>query len=45
MKDLICPYCDHEMDVCHDDGFGYAEDKAHEMDCEECKKTLAQGSL
>lgn len=40
MKDLLCPYCDHEMDVCHDDGFGYAEDKAHEMDCEECKKTF-----
>lgn len=24
MKDIECPYCGHEQDICHDDGFGYA---------------------
>ena len=38
MKDLTCPYCDHEFDVCHDDGFGYAEDARHEQQCPECEE-------
>ncbi len=25
MKDINCPYCDAELDICHDDGFGYEE--------------------
>lgn len=39
MKDLECPYCGHEQDVCHDDGFGYSEDELHEVECDACEKT------
>lgn len=38
MKDLTCPYCGHEQDVNHDDGFGYEEDEAHQVECAECEK-------
>jgi hypothetical protein len=31
MNDIECPYCDAENEVCHDDGYGYEEGKAHEM--------------
>ena len=37
-KDLECPYCGHEQDVCHDDGFGYEEYKRHEVECHFCEK-------
>lgn len=40
MYDLECPYCDAQLDVCHDDGFGYEEGKPHEMDCSECGKNF-----
>lgn len=36
--DLECPYCGTGMDICHDDGFGYAEDRRHEIQCDECEK-------
>lgn len=39
-QDLKCPYCEAWNEVCHDDGFGYAEDVAHQMDCRECNKTF-----
>lgn len=38
--DLECPYCNASLEVCHDDGFGYDEDKAHEMECDECGKNF-----
>lgn len=38
--DLECPYCGFEQSVCHDDGFGYDEDRRHEMECSECEKTF-----
>lgn len=40
MNDIECPYCGHEQDVCHDDGFGYEEDRLHEMECHQCEKTF-----
>lgn len=40
MADLECPYCGAEQEVCHDDGFGYEEDRRHEMECSECEKTF-----
>lgn len=40
MSDLNCPYCDAELSVCHDDGFGYEEDVRHEMTCRECEKSF-----
>ncbi len=38
MSDLDCPYCGHENEVCHDDGFGYDQDYLHEMECCKCEK-------
>lgn len=38
MKDVECPYCGHEIEVCHDDGFGYEEDTLHEYQCPKCEK-------
>ena len=40
MSDLECPYCGADCKVCHDDGFGYAEDVAHEMECHDCGKNF-----
>lgn len=40
MSDLNCPYCDAELDVCHDDGFGYEESVNHQMECGKCGKTF-----
>lgn len=40
MSDLNCPYCDADQDVCHDDGAGYLEDRAHEMECSACQKNF-----
>jgi transcription elongation factor Elf1 len=39
-KDLECPYCNEWQEVCHDDGFGYEEDQAHEMDCSNCGQSI-----
>lgn len=38
--DLNCPYCDAELEICHDDGFGYEEGIKHQMDCDNCNKTF-----
>lgn len=38
MKDIECPYCDHGQEICHDDGFGYEENRAHQMQCSNCDK-------
>lgn len=38
--DLNCPYCDAQLNVCHDDGFGYQEGVNHEMQCEKCDKNF-----
>lgn len=40
MSDLECPYCEKEQEVCHDDGFGFAEDERHEQECSDCGKTF-----
>lgn len=40
MSDVDCPYCGAGNDICHDDGFGYAEGVKHEMQCHECEKTF-----
>lgn len=37
-KELECPYCEHEFDINHDDGFGYKEDITEEIQCPECEK-------
>ena len=38
--DLNCPYCDAELEINHDDGFGYQQDVNHEMECNKCGKTF-----
>ena len=40
MSDINCPYCDAELEVNHDDGFGYEEDVQHTMECSECEKNF-----
>ena len=40
MNDIECPYCEASNEVCHDDGQGYEEDKAHEMQCSDCGKNF-----
>jgi hypothetical protein len=40
MSDLNCPYCDTDLSVCHDDGFGYEEGVKHEMECYKCEKSF-----
>jgi len=37
---IECPYCEEELEINHDDGFGYEEGIKHEMHCEYCKKTF-----
>jgi DNA-directed RNA polymerase subunit RPC12/RpoP len=38
MVDTFCPYCKKEVEICHDDGFGTAEDALHHMECPHCRK-------
>lgn len=38
--DLECPYCEKELDICHDDGFGYEEGVKHQMECGYCEKSF-----
>ena len=39
-KDIECPYCGAEQDICHDDGYGYDEDTIHKQYCSNCEKTF-----
>ena len=36
--DIQCPYCGHDIEICHDDGFGYEEDALHHYECDNCEK-------
>jgi len=38
--DLQCPYCENDLDICHDDGFGYEEGVKHQMECPHCENTF-----
>ena len=38
--DTNCPYCDADIEINHDDGYGYEEDVLNEQTCEECNKTF-----
>ena len=35
-----CPYCNAEIEIDHDDGYGYEEDNIHEQSCSNCDKTF-----
>jgi len=36
--DIECPYCEKELDINHDDGFGYEEGVKHQQECPHCEK-------
>lgn len=40
MQDVNCPYCNKELDINHDDGYGYSEDEFHQQDCGHCGMTF-----
>lgn len=41
MKDDVqCPYCGADIEIDHDDGYGYEEDEIHHQQCAECFKTF-----
>ena len=40
MKDVNCPYCGAELDIDHEDGYGYEEDIVHDQQCSNCGKNF-----
>lgn len=38
--DTECPYCGEDVEICHDDGYGYEESEIHQQECSACKKTF-----
>jgi glutaredoxin len=40
MRDIECPYCKEEVEIDHDDGYGYEEGKVFNQECEHCNKTF-----
>ena len=41
MSDVNCPYCDAEVEINHDDGYGYEEDRTFEQECSHCEKCFS----
>ena len=39
-KDTECPYCGADVEINHDDGYGYSEDDLHNQECGECGKAF-----
>jgi len=40
MSDTECPYCGADVEINHDDGYGYNEDECYQQECGECEKTF-----
>jgi hypothetical protein len=40
MSDVNCPYCDAEVEINHDDGYGYTEGEIYTQECSFCDKTF-----
>jgi Zn ribbon nucleic-acid-binding protein len=40
MSDTTCPYCNNEVEINHDDGYGYEENELHQQECSNCGKTF-----
>jgi len=38
MNDENCPYCGAQIEINHDDGYGYEEDQTHQQECSSCGK-------
>lgn len=41
MSDTNCPYCDADINIKHDDGYGYEENELHNQECRKCKRVFA----
>ena len=39
-SDAECPYCGKEIEIDHDDGYGYEEDELYQQECSHCEKTF-----
>ena len=44
-KDVECPYCGADVEINHDDGYGYEEDQTHHQTCWRCDKTFAYSTM
>ena len=40
MKEIECPYCEHDFDLNHDDGAYYDESDSRETECPKCEKSF-----
>ncbi len=38
MSDVKCPYCEGDIEIDHDDGYGYEEGEIHNQECGKCGK-------
>jgi len=36
-----CPYCGGDIEINHDDGYGYSEYEIHQQECGNCGKSFA----
>ena len=36
--DVNCPYCNTNLKINHNDGYGYEEDELHQQGCSKCLK-------
>lgn len=41
MSDEKCPYCEADVEINHDDGYGYNEGETHMQECGACGKTFS----
>lgn len=39
--DVECPYCGADLDINHDDGYGYDEGEKYKQKCYACGKVFA----
>lgn len=39
-NDVECPYCGADLEINHDDGYGYEEGRTHQQECGNCEKTF-----
>jgi len=37
---IKCPYCGQEIEIDHEDGYGYEEEEIHTQECDHCGKTF-----
>lgn len=44
-RDTECPYCGEDVEINHDDGYGYSEDETHQQKCGKCGKTFTYTTM